>query len=87
MEAMMMQIPCITTHITGIPELIRSGEGLLIAPSDETSLAQAIALLMDKPDLRRRTAEAGRLSALQRYDLQTNTERLAGIFRQWINRD
>jgi glycosyltransferase involved in cell wall biosynthesis len=34
MEAMAMEIPCVTTHITGIPELIRDGiDGLLVAPS------------------------------------------------------
>jgi len=82
MEAMMMQIPCITTHITGIPELIRKDEGLLVAPSDVTGLAQAIALLMDNTELRRQIGESGRLSALQRYDLQTNTERLAHIFQR-----
>jgi len=26
MEAMVMEIPCITTHITGVPELIKRGE-------------------------------------------------------------
>ncbi|OQW92570.1 MAG: colanic acid biosynthesis glycosyltransferase WcaL [Beggiatoa sp. IS2] len=85
MEAMMMQIPCITTHITGIPELIRNGEGLLVAPSDVAGLAQAIALLMDHPELRRQMGEAGRLSALQRYDLQSNTERLAHIFQRRLD--
>ncbi len=43
MEAMAMEIPCVTTHITGIPELIRSGtEGLLVAPSDLEGLVSAL---------------------------------------------
>ena len=63
MEAMAMEIPCVTTWITGIPELIRNGiDGLLVAPSDELALAAAIARLMDDPDLRawraRRAASA-----------------------------
>lgn len=86
MEAMMVEIPCITTHITGIPELIRNGkDGLLIAPSDTQALVDAISLLMDKPDLRRQIGEAGRQRVLKKYELQRNTEWLADIFRRRLS--
>lgn len=53
MEAMAMEIPCVATLITGIPELIRDGiDGLLVAPSDDTALADAICRLMDDTELR-----------------------------------
>ena len=83
MEAMAMDIPCVTTHITGIPELIREGvDGLLVPPSDECALAGALARLMDDPALRRRLGQAGRLRVLAKYELYHNTERLAQIFQQ-----
>lgn len=83
MEAMAMEIPCVATFITGIPELIRPGvDGLLVAPSDDVGLAGALASLMDDPALRRRLGAAGRQRVLDRYDLQRNTERLAEIFRR-----
>ena len=83
MEAMAMEIPCVTTFITGIPELIRDGvDGLLVAPSDEEALAGAIARLADDPALRRSLGEAGRRRVAERYDLGRNTERLATIFRE-----
>jgi len=86
MEAMVMEIPCITTHITGVPELIKRGEnGMLVPPSSVEDLTQAIALLMDKPDLRRTIGEAGRKTVLQHYELQRNTERLADIFRRHLH--
>ena len=48
MEAMAMEIPCVTTWITGIPELIRNEvDGLLIPPSSEEDLAAALGRLMD----------------------------------------
>ncbi len=82
MEAMVMTIPCVSTQITGIPELIGIQQGILVAPSDAEALAQAIGLLMDKPELRRQLGEAGHRQVLQNYELQRNTERLAEIFRR-----
>lgn len=82
MEAMAMEIPCITTHITGIPELIESGQGLLVPPSDVDKLAAAIARLIDEPELRLNIAKAGREKVLRSYELARNTERLGDIFRR-----
>jgi glycosyltransferase involved in cell wall biosynthesis len=81
MEAMAMQIPCVTTWITGIPELIRDGvDGLLVPPSDESALAFAIARLMDDMGLRERIGQAARLRVIEKYHLQKNVERLAAVF-------
>jgi colanic acid/amylovoran biosynthesis glycosyltransferase len=85
MEAMAMQIPCVTTQITGIPELIRPGEGLLVAPSDVDGLTKAIAKLMDDPALGREIGIAARDSVMERYNLQVNTQRLANIFSQHLS--
>lgn len=83
MEAMAMEIPCVTTFITGHPELIRDGvDGVLIAPSDESALAAAIAGLIADPERRRRLGEAGRRRVIEKYDLETNTRRLADILRR-----
>jgi glycosyltransferase involved in cell wall biosynthesis len=81
MEAMAMEIPCVTTFITGIPELIRDGvDGLLVAPSDEEALAGAIARLMDDAVLRRTLGAAGRRRVAERYDLGRNVDLLAKVF-------
>ena len=81
MEAMAMEIPCVTTFITGIPELIRDGvDGLLVAPSDEEALAGAIARLMDDAALRRTLGAAGRRRVAERYDLGKNVDLLARAF-------
>lgn len=84
MEAMAMEIPCVTTRITGIPELIRDRmDGLLVTPSSEEELAAAILRLMDDPELRRRLGKSGRQRVLENYDLHHNTEQLAAIFREF----
>jgi glycosyltransferase involved in cell wall biosynthesis len=85
MEAMTMEIPCVTTHITGIPELIRHGiDGLLVAPSDVEGLAEAIAQLIDDPTLRERLGKSARQRVLERYDLRRSVEALAAIFDERV---
>jgi colanic acid/amylovoran biosynthesis glycosyltransferase len=82
MEAMSMEIPCVSTIVAGIPELIRHGiDGLLVSPSDEIELASAVALLMDDEDLRRSLGAAGRERVIARYNLQDNVRALAEIMK------
>jgi glycosyltransferase involved in cell wall biosynthesis len=82
MEAMAMEIPCVSTTIAGIPELIRDEiDGLLVAPSDEVELAEALTRLIDDPNLRRRLGAAGRLRVLENYDLQQSIKGLGDIFQ------
>lgn len=85
MEAMAMEIPCVTTHITGVPELIRDGlDGLLVAPSDTDALGKALARLMDDAELRQRIGRSGRARVVEHYDLRRNVERLAAIFAERV---
>jgi len=85
MEAMAMEIPCVSTHITGIPELIRNGiDGLLVAPSDVDALVEALAKLMDDEPLRLRLAQTGRKRVLENYNLRRNVERLGAIFAERV---
>ncbi len=82
MEAMACGVPCISTRITGIPELIRDGiDGLLVSPAQTEELADAIELLMTDDDLRGQLAIAGRRRVQARYEISDNIERLNRIFR------
>jgi colanic acid/amylovoran biosynthesis glycosyltransferase len=86
MEAMAMGIPCVTTYVAGIPELIRDGiDGLLVAPSDLDGLVEALARLMSDVNLRERIAKSGRERVLEKYDLRKNVEQLATIFHDHIS--
>lgn len=85
MEAMSMELPCVTTQIAGVPELIRDGvEGLLVPPSDVEALAKALARLMDDAELRRQIASNGRARVVADYDLRHSVARLAGIFTERV---
>ena len=81
MEAMASGIPCVSTRITGIPELIRDGDdGLLVTPSDADELATALARLMDDSPLRQYLARSGRARVQAKYNLARNAGRLGRIF-------
>jgi glycosyltransferase involved in cell wall biosynthesis len=81
MEAMAMGIPCVSTNIAGIPELIRNGiDGLLVSPADLDALVEALETLMEDAAMRQRCATSGRARVLEHYDLGRNVDQLARIF-------
>ncbi len=83
MEAMACRIPCVSTRITGIPELIHDGKyGLLVTPSDVHALALALAKLIDTPLLRETLGAAGQVRVQTDYNLHLNVARLATIFQR-----
>lgn len=82
MEAMAMQLPCVATAITGIPELVRDQvEGLLIPPADPDGLGEAIRRMMDDSLLRQRMGKAGREKVLNLYSMDRNLRTLRECFR------
>ncbi len=82
MEAMACGLPCISTRITGIPELIRDGvDGLLVSPAQVDELSDAIELLMSDYDLRCQLSIAGRRRVQERYEIADNIDRLNHVFR------
>ncbi|HYW49337.1 MAG TPA: glycosyltransferase family 4 protein [Gemmatimonadaceae bacterium] len=78
MEAMAMELPCVSSRLMGIPELITDGEdGLLVTPADVSDVARALRHLIDDRQLRRRMGLAARERVLRAYNLRVNVERLA----------
>lgn len=86
MEAMAMEIPCITTAITGVPELITTGvDGVLVPASDTQGLAAAIAQLAADANLRHQLGQAGRRKVLADYHLHKNTLHLQQTLDNRLN--
>lgn len=82
MEAMAMELPCVATSITGIPELIEDNvEGLLVPPADAGAIADAVEKLMDDPQHARQLGIAARRKVVAQYHLERNVARLAAEFR------
>jgi len=88
MEAMACQLPCLTTYIAGIPELITDGvDGLLVPAASIDDLTNAIERLVLDPALRQRIGEAARARIQRQYSLQPNVAILGEIFKRrlWDN--
>jgi colanic acid/amylovoran biosynthesis glycosyltransferase len=83
MEAMALGLPCISTTVAGIPELIQTGrDGLLVAPSNVEELADAIESLAHDAALRNFLGRSARRRVIRDYNLPLNQERLAQCFQQ-----
>jgi glycosyltransferase involved in cell wall biosynthesis len=81
MEAGAAGLPLISTKISGIPELVRHGEtGLLVAPADAVSLANAIAELAANQTLRITLGQNARELVEVDFNLEHNVNRLAQLF-------
>jgi glycosyltransferase involved in cell wall biosynthesis len=68
-EAQSQSLACISTPISGVPELLGDGtSGLLVPPDDARALSQALLQLGTDPDLRLRLGKAGARRVLQAFD-------------------
>jgi colanic acid/amylovoran biosynthesis glycosyltransferase len=83
LEALASGLPCVSTTVSGVPEIIDDGEnGYLAEPGDAQELADKIAFLLGQPILCAAFARAGRAKAEREFDLSANTAILKGLFAQ-----
>ena len=87
MEAMAMEIPCVSTWITGIPELIRDNvDGLLVPPASPEQIAGAIERLIVEDGLAGRIGKAARARIEDKYNLSKNVPALAQALDRFIRK-
>ena len=81
MEAMLAEVPVVSTVIAGIPELvIQDHTGILVPPGRPDLLADAIASLADDPETRQRLGSAGRRMVEQNFDMLMGGAAMADLF-------
>ncbi|MGI9235081.1 MAG: glycosyltransferase family 4 protein [Woeseiaceae bacterium] len=79
-EAMAMQLPVVSSRISGVPELVEHDvSGLLTDPGDESAIVDAIARLLDDSELRTSLGDSAYRAIHEQFDVETNTRRLAAI--------
>ncbi|MBZ0270059.1 glycosyltransferase [bacterium] len=80
MEAMVAGLPVVSSVLSGIPELVESGEsGLLVPPRDADALAAALKRLAEDPALRAKLGRAGRAKVEAEFDLAGNIDKLTSL--------
>ncbi|HEV2820368.1 MAG TPA: glycosyltransferase family 4 protein [Solirubrobacteraceae bacterium] len=73
LEAMALGTPCVSTPVTGIPELVIDGRtGLVVGQHSPDELAGALARVLDDEGLRVSLARAGRALIEERFDIDRN---------------
>ena len=81
LEAQSQRVACVSTPVSGIPELIADGEtGVLVPPRDPRALADALARLIADPAKRRGLADAGYARTTQAFSSSHGAERLTARF-------
>jgi glycosyltransferase involved in cell wall biosynthesis len=81
MEALAMELPVVATSISGVPELVSDSKtGLLVQEKDPQSLAEAIYLLYERPELRTFLGRSGRAKVQREFNLHQNSATLSKLF-------
>ncbi len=80
LEAMAMEIPVVSTHISGIVELIEDREtGILVPPKNAESLAEALAELITNPQLSQQIKLGLRSKIFQQFSLEFNVKQVKDL--------
>jgi glycosyltransferase involved in cell wall biosynthesis len=81
-QAMLVELPCVTTAIGGIPELADHERTALVVPArDAGALAAAIERLAGNEGLRRELGETARKHCVEGYSYERMLDRMENIFR------
>ena len=82
MEAQSQALCCLATNISGIPELITSGEnGLLVDSESPEQLAEALQTLIQQPELRNTLGKAGQTHLRENFDVEQGIDQLVDLFQ------
>jgi len=80
-EAQSCGLPVVASKVGGLPEVVLDGKtGLIVPPKDSASLAEAIGLLIEKPELRERLGNQGRRFVLKNYQWIDNAARMERLY-------
>ena len=83
LEAMALGTPCVSTDVTGIPEVLRHGEtGWMVPQQNPAALAAALERLFADAELRVRLAERARGLIEAEFDIHRNAARLRAAFEE-----
>lgn len=82
LEAMALGTPCVSTDVTGIPEVLYDEKtGLMVSQRDPEGLANAIERLFIDPKLRMELAGGARQLIEAEFDIHQNSISIRDIFR------
>lgn len=88
LEAAALEVPIISTKVTGIPEIISHGQsGFLVEEKNPAALAEAIESLLDSDFLQKKFIRSAMVKVRTDFNLTENVRALKGYFSSCINSD
>lgn len=82
-EASSQRLPCISTSVSGVPELLVDGEnGLVVPPDDPAALAAALEAAIRNPALRARLGDAAEARVRGHFDYHASIDQLSRLFQE-----
>jgi glycosyltransferase involved in cell wall biosynthesis len=82
-QAMLVGLPCVTTHAGSIAELAMDERtALVVAPQDAEALRAALSRLIQDSNLRRTLGEAARQHCSRHFSYETMLDRMEAIYQQ-----
>ncbi len=86
MEAMAMQVPVISTRITGIPELVRDDTGILLEPGNVEELRSALQQMCHLTEQRKKEMGERALRIVsEEFNIRKQVKRLMNLFSRSAN--
>ena len=83
LEAMALGVPCISTDVTGIPEVLKNNKtGILVPQNNSVKLANAIEKLLNDSKLSISLSENARKLIESNFDISKNSAKIREIFAQ-----
>ncbi|ARO27130.1 colanic acid biosynthesis glycosyltransferase WcaL [Rhizobium sp. S9] len=84
-EASSQRLVCVSTAVSGVPELLKDREnGLVVPPEDPALLARALEAAIRDPALRQRLGDAAERRVREEFDYHSSIRQLAGLFEaEW----
>jgi len=85
LEAMALKRPIVATRVGGVEELIEDKKsGILVAPADEKSLAEAIVHILASPDRGKVLGELAKKEVERRFTVEAMLRKIEGLYKELL---
>jgi len=84
-EAMAMELPVVTSDISGIEELVEDRvSGILVKPADPDGIVIALEELLSDPELGRKMGREGRQKVIRDFNIEIEAAKMEDVFKEAV---
>lgn len=86
LDAMLQNVPVVSTDAGGLKETVRAGRGLVCAPGDAATMAAHISLMLAQPEQAQAMAKVAYAAVRTEYAVDSMVERYIEVYREVLDR-